>query len=105
MPNPTTIYNDNTACVSWSHSLSTKGLRHIQIRENAIREEVQAGHIEVKHIAGAINISDIYTKEDKDVSHYQLIVSHIMEPIPQIRTIDLSHPPQAVGTEGGDKMG
>ena len=49
MPKPTTIYNDNAACVAWSHSVSTKGLRHIQIRENAVREEVQKGHIEVKH--------------------------------------------------------
>ena len=81
MPGPTTIYNDNAACVAWSHSLSTKGLRHIQIRENAVRESVQSGHIEVKHIAGILNISDIFTKEDKDTQHYQLIVGYIVEPI------------------------
>ena len=84
MPGPTTIYNDNSACVAWSHSLSTKGLRHIQIRENAVREIVQAGKIKVKHIAGVLNLSDLFTKEDKDTGHYQLIVSHTLEPIPSI---------------------
>ena len=81
MPNPTTIYNDNAACVAWSHSMSTKGLRHIQIRENAVREEVQNGNIVIRHIAGKLNCSDLFTKEDKDVQHYVLIVSHIMETI------------------------
>ena len=82
MPSPTTIHNDNAACVAWSHSLTTKGLRHVQIRENAIRESVQAGIIEVKHIGGAINLSDLFTKEDKDVGHYQLIVGFILEEQP-----------------------
>ena len=81
MPNPTTIYNDNTACVAWSHSMSTKGLRHIQIRENAVRERVQAGYIEVKHIGGDLNTSDLFTKEDKDVQHYLTMVHHIMESV------------------------
>ncbi len=102
MPGATTIYNDNAACVAWSHSLSTKGLRHIQIRENAVREGVQAGQIQVKHIEGKLNISDLFTKEDKDVQHYQLIVSHIMEPIQSILN-NSSSTSQAVGTEGGDK--
>ena len=77
MPKTTTIYNDNAA----SHSLSTKGLRYIQIRENAVLEEVQKGHIGVKHIAGELNNSDLFTKEDKDVQHYVTIVNHIMETI------------------------
>ena len=81
MPGPTTIYNDNAACVAWSHSLSTKGLRHIQIRENAVREEVQAGRILVKHIAGILNISDLFTKEDKDVQHFLRIVHYILDSV------------------------
>ena len=81
MPKPTTIYNNNAACFAWSHSLSTKGLRHFQIRENAVREEVQKGHIEVKHIAGELNNSDLFTKEDKDVQHYVTIINHSMETI------------------------
>ena len=44
LPNATTttpIYNDNQACVMWAHNNTSKGLRHIQIRENAMRESVQ----------------------------------------------------------------
>ena len=68
---PITIYKDNSACVQWSHNMSTKGgLRYIQIRENAVREQVQAGTVKVKHIAGKNNPSDICTKEDKDAPQY-----------------------------------
>ena len=35
---PINIYNDNEAAVKWSRNQTTKGLRHIQMRENAIRE-------------------------------------------------------------------
>ena len=69
---PITIYNDNQATVQWSHNMTTKGLRYIQIRENAVREQVQAQLIQVKHIGGLHNSSDIFTKEDKDIKHYLL---------------------------------
>ena len=78
MPRPTTVYNDNTACVSWSHNLTTKRLRHIQIRENAVWEQVQQANILLKHIAGDCNISDLFTKEDKHVSHYLDIQNSLM---------------------------
>ena len=71
MPKPTTLYNDNNACVCWSKSTTTKGLRHIQMRENAIREAVLNDFVSIQHIAGAINLADIFTKEDKDISHFQ----------------------------------
>jgi hypothetical protein len=70
MKAPTTIYNDNKACVDWSHNLTTKGLRHIQIRENAIRENVENKFIQVKHVEGKRNLSDLFTKEDKDAAHF-----------------------------------
>jgi len=63
----TKIYNDNMACVHWSSSLTTRGLRHMQVRENAIRENRT---IEVKHIPGKINPADIFSKEDKDPNHF-----------------------------------
>jgi len=34
MPSTTVIYNDNNACVNWSKKATTKGLWHIQMREN-----------------------------------------------------------------------
>jgi hypothetical protein len=50
--------------------MTTKGLRHKQIRENAVRESVQNKFIEVKHIAGRLNLADMFTKEDKDTAHF-----------------------------------
>jgi len=38
MPSQTVVYNDNKACIQWSKQATTKGLRHIQMRENRIRE-------------------------------------------------------------------
>ena len=40
------------------------------MRENAVREQVQATFIDVNHIEGRLNPSDIFTKEDRDVSHF-----------------------------------
>jgi hypothetical protein len=89
MPGPTTIWNDNNACVCWSKNTTTKGLRHIQIRENVVRELVQRGLITVQHIAGKFNLSDMFTKEDRDALHYILIRNHIMSnklPVDPVRT-------------------
>ena len=58
------------ACVQWSHNKTSKGIRHIQIRENAVRESVQNGTVLVLHVAGKNNLADIFTKEDKDILHY-----------------------------------
>ena len=38
---PTQLYNDNQACIYWSYNNTSKGLRHIQIKENAVRENIQ----------------------------------------------------------------
>ena len=73
MKPPTIIYNDNAACVAWSRNSTTKGLRHIQIRENAVRESVQSNFIKVEHIPGKLNLSDMFTKEDKDTLHFLTI--------------------------------
>ena len=65
---PIELYNDNTACVCWSKKTTTKGLRHITIRENAIRESVDSKFVSIRHIGSKQNIADIFTKEFKDVS-------------------------------------
>ena len=61
------LYNENSACVCWSKSLTTKGLRHRTIRENAIRESVDNNFIRVLHIDGKTNIADIFTKPTQKV--------------------------------------
>ena len=51
--------------------MTTKGLRYIQMRENAVRESVQDRTIKVDHVGGKKNPTDIFTKEDRDISHFQ----------------------------------
>jgi hypothetical protein len=62
----TAIYNDNRGAVNWSNTSSTKGMRHVNIRENAVREAIhEFNEVTVSHIPGAQNPSDIFTKEFK----------------------------------------
>ena len=43
------------------------------MRENSIREQCQTGQINVLHITGNINPSDMFTKEEKSAEHFQEI--------------------------------
>ena len=67
---PTPIYNNNQACIHWSYNNTSKGLHYIQIKENAVRENIQLNNISITHIEGKINVADIFTKENKDYNHY-----------------------------------
>jgi hypothetical protein len=70
MPGTTIIYNDNNACVDWSKRCTSKGLRHIQMRENLVRENVENQFVSIQHIGGKLNLADLFTKEMKDTSHF-----------------------------------
>lgn len=70
MPNTNVIYKDNQACVDWAKSCTSKGLRHIQMKENRVRENVVTQFVSIKHVDGKVNITDIFTKEMKDVNHF-----------------------------------
>ena len=79
---PILIKNDNAAAVQWSYNMTSKGLRYIQIRKNAIREQITLGLIQPEHQSGDTNISDLCTKEDKSDSHFHTIANTIISPIP-----------------------
>jgi hypothetical protein len=70
MPNFTTIFNDNNACINWSKKCTTKGLRHIQMRENLVRENVENSFVSIEHIGGKQNLANLFTKEMKDTGHF-----------------------------------
>eukprot|EP00957_Ditylum_brightwellii_P094434 7190833-Ditylum_brightwellii.AAC.2 len=91
MQSPTLIYNNNSACVCWAHSPTTKILRHIQIRENAVREAVQDKQVKIKHIACKFNLADMFTKENKDISHFL-----------QLQDMLLEIPPEVIDPKGND---
>jgi hypothetical protein len=66
----TPLYNDNNACIKWCHNMMTKGNRHIENKENSIREWVADGTISVSHVSGKCNASDIFTKEMHDSANF-----------------------------------
>jgi hypothetical protein len=70
MPSTNIIYNDNKACVQWSKSATSKGLRHIQMWENRIRENIVTNFVSICHIEGKRNLADVFTKEMMDTSHF-----------------------------------
>jgi len=86
MPGTNIVYNDNQACVNWSKRSTTKGLRHIQMKENRVRENIVSNFVRINHIDGKINLADIFTKEMKDVTHFVELRNLIM--CPRITTLD-----------------
>jgi hypothetical protein len=80
MLDTTTIFNDNQACVNCSHSGTTKGLRHIQMKENHIGENILSNFITIQHVEDRLNLADIFTKEMKNVGHFAELRDLIMCP-------------------------
>ena len=65
----TIIYNDNKAAVKWVASVTSKVIKHLNLEENIVREWHQSKDVDVEHIPGIINPSNIFTKEMKDNTH------------------------------------
>ena len=42
--------------------MTSKAARHIELRENSVREWVQNKTIDIEHVSGKINPADIFTK-------------------------------------------
>jgi hypothetical protein len=80
MPTTNLIYNDNKACINWSKSTTSKGLRHMQMRENRVRENVSNNFVSICHVDGKVNLADLFTKEMKDVTHFVTLQSMMMKP-------------------------
>jgi hypothetical protein len=70
MPDTNVIYNDNQACVNWSKLCTSKGLHHIQMKENHVQENIVSKFFSIRHVEGKLNLADIFTKEMKDTSHF-----------------------------------
>ena len=65
MSAPIDIYKNNQARINWAHIMITNGLRHLQMRNNAVRKVMKTNFAHIKHVSGKVNLSDILTKEDK----------------------------------------
>jgi len=80
MPSTNVIYNDNRACVNWSKKCTMKGLRHIQMKENWIQENVSNHFVHNSHVNGKVNLADLFTKEMKDTGHFVELWDLMMRP-------------------------
>jgi hypothetical protein len=74
----TRVHNDNQGCVDWCITTATAGMKHIDLRSNAIHESIHHSDISIHHIPGVINCADIFTKELKDASHFCLLRDYFM---------------------------
>ena len=50
--------------------MTTKGLCHLQMKENVVYKSQQTSFTKVQHIAGRVNTSDILIKEDCNSNHF-----------------------------------
>jgi hypothetical protein len=64
------LYNDNQSCVRWSHNMTTQQIRHMEMRENVVREWVQDSYLQILHVPDRTNPADIFTKEMQDGAHF-----------------------------------
>jgi hypothetical protein len=58
----------------------SKKLRHINMRELSVRLYQRLGYVDVQHIEGKKNVSDIFTKQIKDDSHFRSIAFTLTTP-------------------------
>jgi hypothetical protein len=67
---PSPLYNDNAACIQWAHDMTSKKIRHMELRENVVRKWVHNGILTVLHIKGRVNPAEIFTKEMQYGAHF-----------------------------------
>ena len=78
---PAPLYNDSNGAVEWSEGVSiSKKMRHLNIRECAVRGAQQNQEITVDTIPGHSNIADLFTKEFKSDSIFKKLVDFILSP-------------------------
>ena len=79
---PTPLLNDNQGSIDWieSGSKPTKKLRHENLADLGITEAREHNEVQIYWMPGASNLADIFTKEDKDVAHYESIRDQMVMP-------------------------
>jgi len=75
------MYNDNHGAVDMSNTTSNKNLRHVNIRENLVREAIHKFHeVWAEHISGQLNPSNLFTKEFKSDEVFRCLRDLILSP-------------------------
>ena len=74
----THVYSDNQACVQWLSSVTSKGVKHLNLQENMVPELHQDNSLHVTYIPGVINPSDIFTNRIHDSAHFRCLPDTMM---------------------------
>jgi hypothetical protein len=61
--------------------MTTKQIRHMEMRENAVREWVQDSYMKILHVPGRTNPANIFTKEMRDGAHFWHLRDSFMCPL------------------------
>ena len=79
---PTPLLNDNQRSVGWIKFVCkpTKKLRHENLLELGISEAREHDEVQIYWVPGASDTSDLFTKEDKDIAHYESIRDQMVMP-------------------------
>ena len=78
---PIPLFNDNRGAVDWSTGCSiSKKLRHFNIRDVAVRNDLASGNISISHLPGKCNIADIFTKEIWNDTLFQSLAFQLISP-------------------------
>ena len=77
---PTPVLNDNRGAIDWIDSgcKPTKKLRHENLAELGLYEAKHHNEVTFSWIPGKTNPADIFTKEDNDKKHYQMLRDHMV---------------------------
>ncbi|MGL4351401.1 MAG: Ty1/Copia family ribonuclease HI, partial [Plesiomonas shigelloides] len=75
------LFSDNQGGILWAKSEAiTKKMRHINIREVAVRDAVKFNEITIGHIPGPLNPADAFTKEMRNDAHFRDLRACLMSP-------------------------
>lgn len=87
--NPTPVLNDNKGSVDWVESgcKATKKLRYENISELSIAEGRLHREVDIAWILGKTNPSDIFTREDKDVGHFERLRDLMVKPRESVQNL------------------
>ena len=60
-PQPTPVYEDNTACIEWGNNVigGRERAKHIDIRKHFAREVIQNGHMKLIRVSTTSQLADI----------------------------------------------
>ncbi len=67
----TKLHNDNQGCADWCKTTTTSGMKHIDLRSNAVRESMHLGDISIHHIPGVINCAEVVCHHHQKTQYHQ----------------------------------